>query len=239
MGMSPGWLERRGRHARSATSCATCDDPSIPCHRVTGANGALGGYVSSPLLKRYVPIAEGITLRGGRLRPFARVRWNVKRAHAPPTVVVTGSSSEPSDSPFVFLRVYDTGGPRQRFMTRTLSNLMSDAGRAAEAELVARCRGGELDAFEDVYRQIRPGDNLAFRMVGNAADADDLLQEMFLTAYRKLDTFRGASALGTWLDRLGMNVCLDRLRSKAARQEQVTDMLRRRAWSTPTKRGCR
>ena len=103
---------------------------------------------------------------------------------------------------------------------------MSDAGRAAEAELVARCRSGELDAFEDIYRQYSTRlYNLAFRMVGNAADADDLLQEMFLTAYRKLDTFRGDSALGTWLYRLGMNVCLDRLRSKAARQDQATDML--------------
>jgi RNA polymerase sigma-70 factor, ECF subfamily len=103
---------------------------------------------------------------------------------------------------------------------------MSDAARAAEAELVERCRNGDLGAFEDVYRQHSTRlYNLAFRMVGNAADADDLLQEMFLTAYRKLDTFRGASALGTWLYRLGMNVCLDRLRSKAARQDQATDAL--------------
>jgi O-6-methylguanine DNA methyltransferase len=54
----------------------TCDDPSIPCHRVTGANGALGGYGSSPLLKRQLLIAEGITLRGGKLREFARIRWS-------------------------------------------------------------------------------------------------------------------------------------------------------------------
>ena len=53
----------------------TCDDPTIPCHRVTGANGALGGFGSSPLLKRQLLIAEGITLRGGRLREFARIRW--------------------------------------------------------------------------------------------------------------------------------------------------------------------
>jgi methylated-DNA-protein-cysteine methyltransferase-like protein len=53
----------------------TCGDPSIPCHRVTGANGALGGYGSSPLLKRQLLIAEGITLRGGRLREFAKIRW--------------------------------------------------------------------------------------------------------------------------------------------------------------------
>jgi len=101
---------------------------------------------------------------------------------------------------------------------------MSEEGRQVDAELVARCRAGDLSAFEDLYRQ-HPTRlyNLAYRMVGHPDDADDLLQEIFLTAYRKLDTFRGASALGTWLYRLAMNVCLDRLRSKAAKQESVTD----------------
>ena len=42
-------------------------------------------------------------------------------------------------------------------------------------------------------------------MLGNPADAEDQLQEIFLSAHRKLDSFRGESALGTWLYRLGMN----------------------------------
>lgn len=103
---------------------------------------------------------------------------------------------------------------------------MSGEDRTAEAELVARCRRGEMGAFEELYRQHATRlYNLAFRMAGNAADADDLLQEIFLLAYRKLDSFRGASALGTWLYRLGMNVCLDRLRSKATKQDAATEVL--------------
>jgi RNA polymerase sigma-70 factor, ECF subfamily len=103
---------------------------------------------------------------------------------------------------------------------------MADQSRAADTELVERCLNGDLGAFEDLYRQYSTRlYNLAFRMVGNAADAEDLLQDIFLTVYRKLESFRGASALGTWLYRLGMNVCLDRLRSKAARQDQATDTL--------------
>jgi RNA polymerase sigma-70 factor (ECF subfamily) len=103
---------------------------------------------------------------------------------------------------------------------------MSDEGRQVDAELIARCRAGDLSAFEELYRQHATRlYNLAYRMVGNPDDADDLLQDIFLTAYRKLDTFRGASALGTWLYRLAMNVCLDRLRSKASKQEAVTDEL--------------
>ena len=106
------------------------------------------------------------------------------------------------------------------------SNLMAEESRLAETELVERCLNGDLGAFEDLYRQHSTRlYNLAFRMVGNAADAEDLLQDIFLTVYRKLESFRGASALGTWLYRLGMNVCLDRLRSKAARQDQATDTL--------------
>jgi RNA polymerase sigma-70 factor, ECF subfamily len=106
------------------------------------------------------------------------------------------------------------------------SNLMADESRLADTELVERCLNGDLGAFEDLYRQHSTRlYNLAFRMVGNAADAEDLLQDIFLTVYRKLESFRGASALGTWLYRLGMNVCLDRLRSKAARQDQATDTL--------------
>jgi RNA polymerase sigma-70 factor (ECF subfamily) len=90
--------------------------------------------------------------------------------------------------------------------------------------LVGRCRAGDLGAFEELYRA-HAGKlySLAVRMVGNPADAEDLLQEIFLAAHRKLDGFRGESALGTWLYRLAMNQCLDYLRSRAARTNQVTE----------------
>jgi RNA polymerase sigma-70 factor (ECF subfamily) len=62
-------------------------------------------------------------------------------------------------------------------------------------------------------------------MLGNPADAEDLLQEIFLSAHRKLDGFRGDAALGTWLYRLAMNQILDHVRSRAARTGQMTDGL--------------
>ena len=100
------------------------------------------------------------------------------------------------------------------------------AGRTAEAALVDRCRRGELGAFEEVYRAHSARlFGLIQRMVGNAADAEDLLQEVFLSAHRKLDGFRGESALGTWLYRLATNHCLDYLRSRAAKSGQLTDAL--------------
>ena len=60
---------------------------------------------------------------------------------------------------------------------------------------------------------------------GNTADAEDLLQEIFLAAHRKLGSFRGESALGTWLYRLATNQILDYVRSRAARAGQLTDGL--------------
>jgi RNA polymerase sigma-70 factor, ECF subfamily len=62
-------------------------------------------------------------------------------------------------------------------------------------------------------------------MLGNPSDAEDILQEIFLAAHRKLDGFRGESALGTWLYRLAVNQCLDYLRSRSARSNQLTDVL--------------
>lgn len=100
----------------------------------------------------------------------------------------------------------------------------ADSGRAADMVLVERCRSGELGAFEELYRA-HAGRlySLACRMVGNPVDAEDLLQDIFLAAHRKLDSFRGDSALGTWLYRLATNQILDYLRSRGARAGQVTD----------------
>lgn len=98
--------------------------------------------------------------------------------------------------------------------------------RAADEALVERCRRGELGAFEEMYNQ-HAGRlyALAHRMLGNAADAEDAVQDTFLLAHRRLDSFRGEAALGTWLYRMAVNRCLDRLRSRTGREAQATDSL--------------
>ena len=95
--------------------------------------------------------------------------------------------------------------------------------RTADLELAARCRAGDTDAFEELYRQhARRLYSLVVRMIGSAQDAEDLLQEVFLQAYRKLPGFRGESTLGTWLYRLTMNHCLDHLRGRQAKMSRAT-----------------
>lgn len=91
--------------------------------------------------------------------------------------------------------------------------------------LAARCREGSVGAFEELYQLHAPRlYGLARRLVG-PEEADDVLQEIFLTIYRKLALYRGDSALSTWLFRLGTNVCLDHLRSRATRSGRLNDAL--------------
>ena len=98
--------------------------------------------------------------------------------------------------------------------------------RTADLELAARCRAGDTDAFEELYRQhARRLFSLVLRMTGSADDAEDLLQEVFLQAHRKLAGFRGESTLGTWLYRLTMNHCLDHLRGRQAKMSRATESL--------------
>ena len=56
-----------------------CSDPTVPCHRVVGAGGALGGYGSDRSLKRELLRAEGVTVEALRIRRFAQVRWPYSR----------------------------------------------------------------------------------------------------------------------------------------------------------------
>jgi RNA polymerase sigma-70 factor (ECF subfamily) len=98
--------------------------------------------------------------------------------------------------------------------------------RTADLELARRCREGEAGAFEELYRS-HAGRlyNLTFRMAGSAQEAEDLLQDVFLHAHRKLGSFRGESTLGTWLYRLAVNQCLDFLRGRQNRMAKASSSL--------------
>lgn len=87
-------------------------------------------------------------------------------------------------------------------------------------------RKADVPAFEELYQQHSTRlFNLAWRMCGTRTDAEDLLQEIFLLAYRKLPDFRGDSSVGTWLYRLAMNRCLDHLKSRQTRASGATTPL--------------
>src|SRR5438309_6846070 len=81
-----------------------------------------------------------------------------------------------------------------------------------EPQLVEACLSGRPGAFDlIVERHRRAVYQLCYRFVGNHEDASDLSQDVFLRAYRGLRSFRGQSTLATWLYRIGVNVCLNRV----------------------------
>jgi len=84
-----------------------------------------------------------------------------------------------------------------------------------DEDLVRRAVGGEVSAFGIlVERHERRVYNLALRMTGREEDARDATQDAFLTALRKLSTFRGDAAFTTWLHRVTVNACYDLLRKR-------------------------
>ena len=81
-----------------------------------------------------------------------------------------------------------------------------------ERALVQACLEGQPGAFDlIVERHRRAVYQLCYRIVGNHEDASDLSQDVFLRAFRGLRSFRGHSSLSTWLYRIAVNVCLNRL----------------------------
>ncbi len=97
---------------------------------------------------------------------------------------------------------------------------MDDAIEAAA--VLARARQGDSEAFRAlVERHSRSVFRLAFRMTGNEQDAEDVVQESFLRAYRQLARFESRANFGTWLYRIVSNCSVDLMRSKQARHDQT------------------
>jgi RNA polymerase sigma-70 factor (ECF subfamily) len=93
-----------------------------------------------------------------------------------------------------------------------------------EAGLVEACLAGQPGAFDVIVeRHRRSIYQLCYRFVGNHEDARDLSQDIFLRAYRGLGKFRGGSALSTWLYRIGVNLCLNRVSRKTSPLESIDD----------------
>jgi RNA polymerase sigma-70 factor (ECF subfamily) len=101
-----------------------------------------------------------------------------------------------------------------------LKGWMQDA--EADAEAVARVRAGDAEAFRLLMeRHAGPVHRLAMRMTGNAQDAEDVVQETFLRAYRNLSRFEARSQFGSWLFRIAANCAYDALRARARREGRI------------------
>ena len=91
------------------------------------------------------------------------------------------------------------------------------------ADDVALAAGGDVSAFERLYRAHLPRVHGLVRRMTAGRDADELTQDVFVRVWQKLGTFRGESAFGTWLHRLAANVVIERFRTDTARRQRLVD----------------
>ncbi|MCC6484460.1 MAG: sigma-70 family RNA polymerase sigma factor [Armatimonadetes bacterium] len=109
-------------------------------------------------------------------------------------------------------------------MHQNAKSLPASKSQSDEKQLIERARAGDLDAYGLLYDEYGSGVyNLVLRMLGNAEDAEDVRQEVFLKAHRSLKGFKGEARFSTWLYRIATNVCLDEIRRRkpAASIEQM------------------
>ncbi len=116
-------------------------------------------------------------------------------------------------------------GPESTKVTRPQVRSTED-GRMEAAEtsppLVDRARDGDLAAFEALYRlHVGRIHAVALRMIGDPLEAEDVTQDIWIRAWRQLDSFRSESSFATWLHRLAVNRILDHLRSRRRHTSRV------------------
>ena len=97
---------------------------------------------------------------------------------------------------------------------------MNSGGRKPEAMEITP----DMEAFEEIYHlHHKRVYSICFRMLQNAADAEDLTQQVFIQLFRKLHTFRGESSFTTWLHRMTVNQVLMHFRRRVVKTEKTTE----------------
>jgi RNA polymerase sigma factor (sigma-70 family) len=91
-------------------------------------------------------------------------------------------------------------------------------------DLIDKCRKGSRPAQEEIYRlYYKAMYNTCLRMLNDRVEAEDVMQDAFLTAFLKLDQYRGEMSFGSWLKRIVINKTIDVLRSKKMRFEELDE----------------
>lgn len=100
-------------------------------------------------------------------------------------------------------------------MAATLTRAPGESPGLDDALLAVRAGEGDEDAFAVLVRRHAPAlVRLATRLVDDRAEAEDAVQDAFISAWRKLPEFRGQSSFGTWVYRIVTNRCLNILRAR-------------------------
>src|SRR5436189_498271 len=107
---------------------------------------------------------------------------------------------------------------------REFAVMTIEANTLSDYELAAASAAGDAAAFEKLYQlHHRRVYSLCLRMLGNATEAEDLTQDVFVQLYRKIGSFRGDSAFTTWLHRMTVNQVLMHFRKRTVKYEKTTE----------------
>ncbi len=91
-------------------------------------------------------------------------------------------------------------------------------------EIIDQCKEGSQKAQFQLYKlYYRPMFSICMRLINNAAEAEDVMQEAFLNAFTKIDTYKGEVSFGAWLKRIVINRSLDYLKKRKVRFEEINE----------------
>src|SRR5512145_1964835 len=91
-------------------------------------------------------------------------------------------------------------------------------------DLIDRCRSGSRPAQEEIYRlYYKAMYNTCLRILNDRMEAEDVMQDAFLTAFLKLDQYKGEMSFGSWLKRIVINKSIDALRAKKVKFEELDE----------------
>jgi RNA polymerase sigma-70 factor (ECF subfamily) len=93
-------------------------------------------------------------------------------------------------------------------------------------DVIDRCKAGKREAQFQLYKlYYKSMFNTSLRMVGNEAEAEDIMQESFLKAFKKIDTYEGKVSFGAWLKKIVVNRSLDYLKKRKVNFEEIDEKL--------------
>jgi len=93
-------------------------------------------------------------------------------------------------------------------------------------DVIERCRRGDTKAQFELYKlYYKPMYGICLRLVGNAVEAEDVMQEAFLKAFTKIDTYEGVVSFGAWLKKIVINRSLDQLKKRKVKFEELNEKI--------------
>jgi RNA polymerase sigma factor (sigma-70 family) len=93
-------------------------------------------------------------------------------------------------------------------------------------DLIDRCRVGDRKAQFELYKlYYKPMYNVCLRLIGNEVDAEDVMQEAFLKAFTKIDTYEGKVSFGAWLKKIVINRSLDELKKRKVKFVELNEKI--------------